>query len=70
MYIYVKIGDLSIAMIDPCDGEKKSKAISSLKAAEKRIMFLVFGLRKKSFAMILCEIRDEHTFFSFLFLVG
>lgn len=31
MYIYIKMGDPSITMIDPCDSEKKSKAIFSLK---------------------------------------
>lgn len=67
MYIYIKIGDLSI--IDPCDSEEKSEPISSLKQ-QREELFLVFGSRKNNIAMSLCEIRDGHTFFSFLFLVG
>lgn len=56
-------------MIDPCDSEEKSEPISSLKQQREEII-LVFGSRKNNIAMSLCEIRDGHTFFSFLFLVG
>lgn len=37
MYIYIKIGDLS--MIDPCDSEEKSEPISSLKQQREELCF-------------------------------
>lgn len=67
MYIYIKIGNLSIAMIDPCDGEKKVNFFSE-NSREKNYISR-FWLEKKQ----LCDVSTRDTrraYFLFFSLLG